>query len=154
MSINKWFILTKVFFYGKHAYLHSLVVYNNQWSLITLDHAHDLLEDKNHFIAEIFCDIGRQTQCTTNCTCLPHYNSKCVNFRQGGKPEYHEKNPWSTGEINYDELNSHEMQTRPGFAFSVVRGTMRKPLVPPVVWSQVTGTTNQKYVFVYKSAQK
>ena len=39
---------------------------------------------------------------------------------EGGKPEYPEKNPRSTGEINYEELNSHETQTRHG-VFSAER---------------------------------
>ena len=30
-----------------------------------------------------------------------------VDFREGGNPVYPEKNPRSTGEINYKELNSH-----------------------------------------------
>ena len=40
----------------------------------------------------------------------------CVDFREGGKLEHLEKNPRSTGEINYEELNSHEAQTGPGLA--------------------------------------
>ena len=39
----------------------------------------------------------------------------CVELRGEEKPEYPEKNPRSTGEINYEELNSHETQTRLGF---------------------------------------
>ena len=50
---------------------------------------------------------------------------RCVDFRDGRKPEYPEKNTGSTGEINYEDLNSHETQAGPGLAFSVVRGTAR-----------------------------
>ena len=56
--------------------------------------------------------------------CMTIYPT-CVDFREGGKPEYPEKNPRSTGEINYEELNSHETQAGPGLAFSVVRGAAR-----------------------------
>ena len=47
----------------------------------------------------------------------------CVDFRQGGKSEYPEKNPQSTGEINYEKsqltwvVNPREALTRPGFGF-------------------------------------
>ena len=40
------------------------------------------------------------------------FSVKCVVFRKEGKPEYPEKNPRSTGEINYEELNTHRQPTR------------------------------------------
>ena len=58
-----------------------------------------------------FPAISGQTEPSLNCTCQPHYPIG-VDFREGGKPEYPEKNPRSTGEINYEELNSHETQTK------------------------------------------
>ena len=40
------------------------------------------------------------------------FSPKCVDFWEGGKPEYPEKDPRSTGEINnYQQLNSHESPT-------------------------------------------
>ena len=49
----------------------------------------------------------------------------CVDFKEGGKPEYPENNPGSTGEINCD--NSTHMQTKctPDLVFTVVSGTTR-----------------------------
>ena len=68
-----------------------------------------------YIVAQIIRTRGSCIKCTIYPT--------CVDFREGGKPEYPEKNPRSTGKINYEELNSHETQTRPGLACSVVRGT-------------------------------
>ena len=43
------------------------------------------------------------------------FSPKYVDFREGGKPEYPEKNPRSTGEINnYQGLNSYESPTHEG----------------------------------------
>ena len=40
----------------------------------------------------------------------------CVDFREGGKPEYPEKNPRSTGEINYGNSSRMKYHTRLGFS--------------------------------------
>ena len=69
-------------------------------------------------VTQIIRARGSCIKCTT-------IYPKCVDFREGGKPEYPEKNPRSTGEINYEKLNSHETQAGPGLAFSAVRGTTR-----------------------------
>ena len=43
----------------------------------------------------------------------------CVDFREEGKPKYPEKNPRSTGEINYEEprRNMTHMCRKPFFGF-------------------------------------
>ena len=40
-----------------------------------------------------------------------HITARLVNFREGGKPRYPKKNPQTTWDINYGELNSHESLT-------------------------------------------
>ena len=40
----------------------------------------------------------------------------CVNFEEGEKPEYPDKNPRSTGEINYGNSTHMKYHTRLGFS--------------------------------------
>ena len=52
----------------------------------------------------------------------------CVDFREGEKPEYPEKNPRSTGQINYGNSTHVKYHTRPGFG-----GERHNALAPPVL---------------------
>ena len=70
-------------------------------------------------------DVNTHIIRATSCVLGARGYFLCVDFRERGKPEYPEKNPRITGEIKYEKLNSHETQTRPGLAFSEVRGTTR-----------------------------
>ena len=57
---------------------------------------------------------------------VPHRCPICVDCRGGGKPEYPEKNPRITEEINYGNSLTGERHT-PGLVL-VVRGATRKTL--------------------------
>ena len=67
------------------------------------------------YIHFYFCHKGRVT--TTACAnyCKPIL-PRCVDFSEGGKPEYSEKNPRSTGEINYGNSIHMKCHTRLGFS--------------------------------------
>ena len=69
----------------------------------------------------MLCHKGRftTTACANNCGPLL---TRYVDFSEGGKPEYPDKNPRSTGRDKLQELNSHEI---PHELVSVVRGTTR-----------------------------
>ena len=74
----------------------------------------------------------------------------CVDYREGEKSEYPEKNSRSTGEINYEKLqltwvvNPREAQTRPGLGF-FFKGARQNALT---TWPAVNIKRSRIYILI------